>query len=361
MKGQQGVLVLGIAIALSSPPSLLGSRLTPAPASAPVQQQASTSVQQSAIPGVLAAGTMLELVQEGFANLDGPAAGPDGFFYFSDVGVSELHRIGRDGTIEVFRDQSNGSTGLGFDAKGRLIALESIPGRVVAIDQKQNITVLTESPKSGSRYFLNDLVVDRRGGVYFTDAPPDNDPRASRVLYIKPDGQTVLITSTVARPTGIMLTGDGKTLLIADSGSISILAMDVQPDGTAVNPRPWLQLKNFPAGQTGGAEGLAVDSEDRLYVATILGVQVYSRTGEYLGSISVPRRPFNLAFGGADRKTLYVTARSGLYRIRTLGRSDGPSEIRKRKDIGAAAVRGQEAAIPSRSIWRKGHTEPQSF
>jgi gluconolactonase len=286
MHRQRAALLLGVAIAFGFSPSLHGSRpaLAQVPAAAPARQ--------NEIPGVLAAGTALELVQDGFGYLDGPAAGPDGLFYFSDVGVGQTHRILRDGTIEVFRDQSNGSTGLGFDGRGRLIALESIPGRVVAIDNQQHTTVLAESPKGSDNYYLNDLIVDRGGGVYFTDPAPSSqggDTRASRVLYIKPGGQTVVITNTLKRPTGIMLTVDGKTLLIADSDSPSILAMDVQTDGTAVNPRPWLQLKNIPPGRTGTAEGMAVDSEDRLYVATAVGVQVYSRTGEYLGVITVPR------------------------------------------------------------------------
>lgn len=317
MERRRSVLVLAAAIALCPPPWPVGSHQALAQGSAPVPQ--------SAIPGVLAAGTLLELVQDGFGNLDGPAAGPDGFFYFSDVGVGELHRIGRDGTIELFLDQSNGAIGLGFDGKGRLIVLEGVPGRVVAIDQNKKVTVLTESPRGGDRYFLNDLIVDGRGGVYFTEAPPrqtGGDMRASRVVYIKPEGQAAVITTAVKRPTGITLTIDGKTLLIADSEDISIIAMDVQPDGSATNPRPWLQLHGIPNGRTGAAEGLAIDSEDRLYVANLLGVQVYSRKGEYLGAINVPRQPSNVAFGEPDRKTLYITARSGLYRIRTL--SAGP-------------------------------------
>jgi len=133
----------------------------------------------------------------------------------------------------------------------------------------------------------------------------------------------VLITNAIGRPTGITLTLDGKTLLIADSGSGEILAMDVAPDGGAANLRRWVQLKNMPAGRTGVPEGLAVDAEGRLYVATAFGVQVYSTTRDFLGSIQVPRIPSNMAFAGSDRKTLYITARSALYRIHTL--AAGPS------------------------------------
>ena len=280
---------------------------------------------------MLAPGAKLELVKDGFGNLDAPAAAPDGSLYFSDVGVEQTLRLRPDGTtIDVVRDPTNGDTGLSFDRSGRLIALEAIPARVVAIDEKQNVTVLAESPKTGARYFLNDLTVDQRDGIYFTDPPPRSqggDTRAARVVYIKPDRSTILIPTAAKRPTGIILTVDGKTLLVADADSRSILALDVQPDGSAINPRPWLELKNIPAGQTGAAEALAIDTTNRLYVATNVGVQIYSPSGEYLGTITVPRPPSNLAFAGADRKTLYITARTNLYRIRTI--SGGPANRAK--------------------------------
>jgi gluconolactonase len=285
-----------------------------------------SSTPQKEIAGVLAAGATLELVKDGFGNLDGPVAAPDGSLYFSDAGFGQTLRLRSDGTIDVVRDQTNGDTSLAFDGKGRLIVLESIPARVVAIDDKQNVTVLAESPRGGARYFLNDLTVDQRGGIYFTDPPPRSqggDTRDPRVVYITPEGGSVAIPVPAKRPTGIILTADGRTLLIADADSTTVFGLDVQADGTATNPRRWLKLKNIPAGQTGAAEALAIDAENRLFVATSQGVQVYSPTGELLGTIVVPRPPSNLAFAGPDRKTLYITARSDLYRIRTI--SAGPA------------------------------------
>lgn len=308
--------------------AMIVSCLVTARSSVPALAQSAgqPSTGQVAIAGVIAAGSTVELVKDGFGNLDGPVAGPNGSFYFSDVGVGQTYRISPNGTIELVNDFNNSSTSLGFDAKGRLIALEGITGRVVAIDAHNQVTVLVDKPPTGDRYAPNDLIIDSQGGVYFTDPASRSqggDTRASRVLYVAPGRPPVLITSAIDRPTGITLTLDGKMLLIADSDSGNIMAMDVQPDGTAVNLRPWLRLKNMPAGRTGTPEGLAIDSEGRLYVATAFGVHVYSRMGEFLGSITVPRLPSNVAFGGPDRKTLYITARSALYRIRTL--SAGPS------------------------------------
>lgn len=283
-------------------------------------QNASSSATPSAIAGVLPAGAAVELVKDGFGTLDGPVAGPDGRFYFSDVGSGETYHIRQDGTIELFSESNNNATSLGFDPQGRLIVLEGITSRIVAVDRNKQATVLVE-PQGGDRYSLNDVIVDTRGGIYFTDAASASqggDTRASRVFYVRPGHAPVLLANTIGRPTGIVLSLDEKTLLIADSNAGALMAMDVQPDGMATNLRLWTQLQGLPQGRTGVPEGLAIDAEGRVYVATVAGVQVYSRTAEYLGAISVPRVPSNLAFGGTDRRTLYITARSALYRIRTL-------------------------------------------
>ena len=283
---------------------------------------------QNSIPGVLADGAVVELVKDGFGNVDGPVAGPDGALYFSDVGVGETYRILSNGAIELVDDFNNAATSLSFDQEGRLIALEGLTGRVVAVEGKDRSSVLAEASK-GDRYAPNDLVVDREGGVFFTDpasASQGGDTRTSRVLYVRRGRPPLVITSAITRPTGITLTLDRKMLVIADSFSGTLMAMDVQPDGAATNLRPWTKL-NSPDGRTGAPEGLAIDAEGRIYAATTFGVQVYSRAGDYLGLLRVPRIPSNLAFGGADRKTLYITARSAVYRIRTL--AAGPSDRSK--------------------------------
>jgi gluconolactonase len=131
----------------------------------------------------------------------------------------------------------------------------------------------------------------------------------------------------VARPNGLTLTNDGKTLIVDDTLNTPVFAYDVQPDGSAKNKRPLLQLRDIPAGQESGADGLAVDRDGRLYITTLTGVQVFDAKGEYLGTIKVGRQPANVAFGGPDRQTLYITAREGLYRVKTLAK--GPDRLGK--------------------------------
>jgi gluconolactonase len=106
-----------------------------------------------------------------------------------------------------------------------------------------------------------------------------------------------------------------------------VFAYDVQPDGSAKNKRPFLQLRDIPPGQESGADGMAVDRDGRFYITTLTGVQVFDAKGEYLGTIKVGRQPANVAFGGLDKQTLYITAREGLYRVRTLAK--GPDRLGK--------------------------------
>ena len=93
------------------------------------------------------------------------------------------------------------------------------------------------------------------------------------------------------------------------------------------NKRPFARLHDVPAGQESGADGLALDRNDRVYVTSVAGVQVFDKSGQYLGTIKVPRQPANVAFAGPDKQTLYITAREGLYRLRMLAR--GPDRLGK--------------------------------
>ena len=95
----------------------------------------------------------------------------------------------------------------------------------------------------------------------------------------------------------------------------TIFAYDVQPDGGVKNKRTFAQLRDIPEGKESGADGMALDRVDRLYVTTVTGVQVFDATGQYLGTIKVPRQPANAGFAGPDKRTLYITAREGLYRL----------------------------------------------
>src|SRR5258707_57059 len=118
-----------------------------------------------------------------------------------------------------------------------------------------------------------------------------------------------------AGPLGVTLTRAGKPLTVDAPIGPAVFAYEVQSDGTVKNKRTFAQLRDIPEGKESGADGLALDNEGRLYITTLPGVQVFDAGGQYLGTIKVPRQSANVAFAGPDKRTLYITAREGLYRV----------------------------------------------
>ena len=129
-----------------------------------------------------------------------------------------------------------------------------------------------------------------------------------------------MLDGSIARPNGLTLTGDSKTLIVDDTLYPTVFAYDVQPDGSVKNKRAFTQLRDVPAGSESGADGMAIDRDDRIYITTVTGVQVFDAKGQYLGTIKIGRQPANAAFAGPDKQTLYITAREGLYRVRMLAK-----------------------------------------
>jgi len=288
-----------------------------------VLPQQSTLV--SGIPEVLAPGAAVELVKEGFVFTEGPVRAPDGGLYFSDLLTADkIYRLSPGGEFTVFREKTNGMNGLGVDKNGNVVGVESTGKRVSRISNGQ-LTVLTEGTAEKPLLAPNDIFLDARGGVYFTDPGPRPvvPGRTVYVYYLPANSKTpVLLDDKLIRPNGIILTANGQTLLVNDSNSDAVYAYDVQPDGSVKNKRAFATLRDVPQDKVSGADGMAIDRQDRLYVATTTGIQIFSNRGNYLGTIPVPRQPSNVAFAGADSRTLFITAREGLYRLRML--SQGP-------------------------------------
>jgi gluconolactonase len=282
------------------------------------------------IPGVVAPGVEPELVQEGFVFTEGPVGTPDGGLYFSDIRPNKIYQLEPGGKITLIREQTNGSNGLAVTKDGEIFAAEGNGQRISKRSADGTVTTVTES--AGGKPFLspNDLIIDTRGGLYITDPGPRPvvPGRPTSVSYLPPGAKdAIIIDGDVARPNGLTLTRDGKTLIVDDTIGPVVFAYDVQPDGSVKNKRPFGQLRDIPEGKESGADGMALDSEDRVYITTLTGVQVFDAKGQHLGTIKVPRQPANVAFGGPDKRTLYITAREGLYRIKML--SQGPSRVGK--------------------------------
>ncbi len=282
------------------------------------------------IAGVVAAGAEPQLVQEGFVFTEGPVGTPDGGLYFSDIRPNRIYRLEPNGKIDLIREQTNGANGLALTREGDLLAAEGDGKRISKHSRDGTLTTVTEGIAGKPFLAPNDLILDAKGGIYITD-PGARPVVAGRIAYVYylPAGakEPIVIDDQIARPNGLTLTRDGRTLIVDDTLGPTVYAYDVQPDGSVKNKRVFAQLRDIPEGKESGADGMALDREDRVYITTVAGVQVFDAAGKYLGTIKVPRQPANVGFSGPDKRVIYITAREGLYRLDTL--AQGPDRIGK--------------------------------
>jgi gluconolactonase len=282
------------------------------------------------IPGVVAPGAEPELVQEGFKFTEGPVGTADGTLSFSDIRANRTYLLERGGKISVAREETNGANGLALTKDGDLLAAEGDGKRISRLGRDGKITTVTDGIEGKPLLAPNDLIVDAKGGMYFTDPGPRPvvPGRVVYVYYLPPGAkEPLIIDDKVARPNGLTVTADGKTLIVDDTLGNTVFAYDVQADGTVTNKRPFAELRDIPTGQESVADGMALDREGRVYITTVKGIQVFDAGGQYLGTIALKRQPANVAFAGPDKRTLYITAREGLYRLETL--AQGPERLGK--------------------------------
>ena len=282
------------------------------------------------IPGVVEAGRQVELVQEGFQFTEGPVGTAEGGLYFTDLRASRVHYLDPRGKLSVYREPTGEMNGLALTAKGELVGIESGGKRLSRFNPEGPRTELTRGDGVHPLVAPNDLIVDAKGGIYFTD--PHNRPvvagRKHQIYYLPPgELKAIVMDESMKRPNGLTLTLDGKRLIVADTVDHVLPVFDVGPDGRLSNRRAYAKLLDIKEGQDSGADGIAIDREGRLFVTCVTGVQVFDPRGQYLGNIQVPRKPTNVAFAGPGKRTLYITAREGLYRIPTL--TQGPDRLGK--------------------------------
>lgn len=252
----------------------------------------------TAIPGVIAAGAQWKAVWEGPATADGMAGTNDGGLLFAQEQTGMIGKLDKDDKFSVYA-VAFGPGAVGIGADGRIFVVERTctdPGLRAPCEIPTDIAVLTperkvlaDSVDGKGLGRVNDLTVDKNGGVYFT---------SGGAFYMNPSGKVSPIGENL-RTNGIILSADEKTLYITNGQTIA--ALDVQPDGSVTNQREFGKLEGGGSG-----DGMAIDSEGRLYVTGGPGVQVLDKNGKYLGAIPTPRAAITLAFSGPDKKTLYV-------------------------------------------------------
>jgi gluconolactonase len=232
---------------------------------------------------------------------------------FSDIPANRIVRF-HDGKFTTFRTPSNNSNGLTLDKQGRLIACEHGLRRVTRTEADGTLSVLAERYEGKRLNSPNDGVVKSDGAIYFTDPPygvkqEERELNFQGVYRISPDGKALtLLVKDFIKPNGLAFTPDEKILYVNDTEGGHIRAFDVAADGMLSNGRVF--------AKTPGADGMKVDSEGNVYCTSATGVMVFDRGGKHLGTFSAAEQPANCAFGDADWKSLYMTCRSGLYRVR---------------------------------------------
>lgn len=279
-----------------------------------------------AIKGVVAAGTKITLIKEGFNGTEGPLGLPDGSFVFTETPANRITRIAADGSTSTFLDNSNGSNGLGINAEGEIVSVQRGKPQVGVIWPVNKQKAITDNIDGTPYAVPNDLVVGLKAGIFFTDPgaqpKPGEAPPKPAVYHVGKDGKSTRVISDVERPNGIQLSPDEKTLYLANTAGEYVLAYDVAADGKLGKRRNFARLRDGltpteTGGTSSGADGLAIDKDGRLYVASNAGIEVFGAKGEALGVIALPKKPQNLAFAGKDKKTLYIVGRGAAYRIDT--------------------------------------------
>jgi len=250
---------------------------------------------------------------------EGPAVDRQGNLYFTDIPNNRIHRRDREGQLSIFREPSGHANGLMFLGTGELVACE-MDGRVVAISPDGTEIREIASMHGGKRFNApNDLVIDRDGGIYFTDphyrAPEPLPQGTTAVYYVPPGGEPQRLVDDLKAPNGVILSPDEKTLYVIPSQQEEMMAYPVEAPGKLGEGRVFCRLVQ-PEGQSGGGgDGLTVDTKGNLYITSGLGLQVFDPEGNHLGIIALPEGPANVTFGGPENKTLLVTARTSLYAI----------------------------------------------
>ena len=257
----------------------------------------------TAIPGVVAAGGKWEIVWADFETADGINGTPDGGVIFAQEQTDTIRKLAADGKEYTVVSPTRGVGSVSLDAQGRLYAVERtcteplntfLPGcndmtAVVQLLPERKVLAMTFA-NGAPLGRLNDLIADGKGGAYFT---------VGGAFYVNPAGVVSTVADQDIRSNGIMLSPDARTLYVTNN--TNVLAFDVRADGTTANRRDFGTLD----GDDGG-DGMAIDSEGRLYVTGNKGVHVLSTRGEHLGLIPTPRRPITIAFSGPDKNLLYA-------------------------------------------------------
>lgn len=274
----------------------------------------SSAQKPTSVSDLIASGAVVQKLADGFGFTEGPAADADGNVFFTDQPNNKIWKWGVDSALTVFHDSPERANGMFFDLNGNLLACADQYFRLVSFNKQGQMTVLVDNFEGKRLNGPNDLWVHANGGIYFTDpyyqrpwwerTAPEIDGQC--VYYLKPDRKSVIrVIDDFVQPNGIIGAPDGKTLYVADIAAGKTWSYTINDEGTLTN-------KKLFAPE--GSDGMTIDCLGNVYL-TNRAVSVFAPDGVKLGVIGVPEIPANVCFGGIDKNTLFITARTGLYSI----------------------------------------------
>lgn len=276
------------------------------------QQRADASL--SSIQVVKPGATLVKLPQQ-FAFAEGPATDKQGNIYFTDQPNDKIWKYDVSGKLSLFMDKTGRSNGLYVDRKGNIIACADEKDQLWSIDKKRKVTVLLKNFQGHRLNGPNDLWIDEKGGIYFTDPyyqrdywdrkNPDID---GQKVYYLPSGkkEAVVVDSLLVQPNGIVGTPDGKYLYVADIADNKTYKYEIAKDGKLFNRQLFVPQ---------GSDGMTIDAQGNIYLAGV-GVTVYNSAGNKTGNIPVPAKWVgNICFGGKNKQLLLITASESVFTL----------------------------------------------
>lgn len=260
----------------------------------------------------------VEKVSGDFVFSEGPLwDSKNNVLYLSDILTNKIYILTPPSSLKVFREPTNFSNGLAFDTQGRLLAAERSTRRISVTQSDGTIETLAGTFDGKKFHGPNDLTVRKDGSVYFTDPPyavtGEKELTFNGVFRIAPDKSITALWKgeDASRPNGIILSPDEARLYFVDAAAGVLYVGDVASDGSVASFTKLADTAKTPDGMTS-------DVRENLYIATQEGIQVFKKDGTVWGTIKVPEQPTNCTFGDEGRTTLYITARSGLYKVTNL-------------------------------------------